>query len=39
MIFQKKDKKMSKKGKTFKNLGKAAQNLKIFWKRASHCMR
>ena len=38
-IFQKKGKKMFKKGKIFENLGKNKQNLKIFWKRAGECVR
>ena len=28
-----------KKGKTFENLNENVQNLKIFWKKASDCMR
>ena len=39
VIFQKKGKKMSKKGKIFKNLGKNIQNLTMFWKRAGDCVR
>ena len=41
-IFQKKSKKMLKKGKIFEDLYKNVQNLKkkkIFWKRAGECMR
>ena len=34
-IFQKKGKKRAKKSKTFENLSKNVQNLKIFWKRAA----
>ena len=37
-IFQKKDKKMFKKGKIFEHLGKNVQNMKIFGKRAGDCM-
>ena len=35
---QKKEEKILKKGKIFKNLGKNVQNLKIFLKRAVGCM-
>ena len=41
-IFQKKSKKMLKKGKIFEDLYKNVQNLKKkkkFWKRAGECMR
>ena len=38
-IFQKKGKKMFKKDKIFENIGKNVQNLKIFLKRASDCVR
>ena len=37
-VFKKKGKKMFKKGKTFENLGKNVQNLKIFLKRAGDCV-
>ena len=37
-VFQKKSKKILKKGKIFENLGKNVHNLKIFWKKAGHCM-
>ena len=37
-MFQKKDKEMLKKEKIFENLDKNAQNFKIVWKRAGHCM-
>ena len=37
-IFHKKDQKSAKKGKIFENLGKNAQNFKIFSKRATSCV-
>ena len=38
-IFQKKGKKRAKKGKSFENLDKNVQNLKIIGKRVASCVR
>ena len=38
VIFQKKGKKLWKKGKIIENLDKNVQNLKIFWKKAGYTM-
>ena len=37
--FQKRGNKMLKRDKTFENLAKNEQYLKIFWKRACDCLR
>ena len=37
-IFQKKSKKMLKKGEIFENLHKNIHNFKIFWNRAGDCL-